>query len=496
MNNISDFIDDFVPKNLPKGRRILLKTEMENHIYEKMDFYKEIGYSDEESQKKAIDDFGTDNEMKNSIFNELEALYAEKSIWGILSFFAILLMNYLCFPLGVWVTSADFNDDPSPLTALISFSMIFAVCGLIILARMKKYRKMLACIGVANLIIGVILFFNFYSQCAVYSIAHNLVYLIDVFTPASIGDYIVYGEYNIVPLGVWESIPFIFAIYCFISAVKIKRGTAKNIINVKKKILTFTAVFSVVTIITCCLLPTGLAYSEDYKVWFDEYYNYISDESRTVFESVSIGDSYYDVSQKLVSQGYTTAKAYEEKLDRIDLKQFRNSYEKFGFADGYEVWFKTENRPSGNGFVGIKNENGVITAKAAGNLEQEMYTSKKYEQPSFGYTEIEFNHDMSAVQEYFGTLEKGDIESEVMSRFGVDLGSVYSKRFSVENGIEKHYYRIYCYGIVYPQKNNWFEKRGERYVELSFEDGKLVSGSLYEKIMGERDYSVYVEHIN
>lgn len=97
MNNISNFIDDFVPKNLSKKRRFLLTTELENHIYEKVNFYKDIGYSDEESLKKAIADFGTEDETKDSIFNEFESLYAEKSIWGIISFFAILLMNYLCF---------------------------------------------------------------------------------------------------------------------------------------------------------------------------------------------------------------------------------------------------------------------------------------------------------------------------------------------------------------------------------------------------------------
>lgn len=238
-------------------------------------------------------------------------------------------------------------------------------------------------------------------------------------------------------------------------------------------------------------MPTGLAYSKDYKVWFDEYYNYISNESEVIFESISIGDSYDDVSKKLILQGYTTAEAYEETLDRIELKQFRNNYEKFIFAVGYEVWFKTENIPRGNGFVGIKQENGIITAKAIGNLEEAMYDKKK----KFGYTEIEFDHDIQLMTDYFRSLKKGDTEAEIMSRFGVDFGSVYSKRFSAENGVEKHYYRIYCYGIDSPEKKNLLENRGKRYIELSFEDGKLKSGGLYEKLSGERDYSISVEYI-
>lgn len=491
MSKISDFIDEFVPKNLSKKRRLLLIRELENHLFEKIDFYKEIGYGDEDSKEKAIADFGTDEDMKKSIFNEFEELYSEKRFLAILSLFGILLMNYLCFPLDIWVTSADFNDDPTPLSSLISFGMILAVCGLITFARVKKYRKMLVSIGVANFVIGGVFLLNFYSQCAVYSIAHNLVYLIDVFTPASIGDYIVYGDYNVVSLVVWEAIPFIFAIYCFIVAVKIKRGSAKNIINPKKKIIIFSVVFSMVAILTSALLPKGLAYNNDYKVWFNEYNNFISDESETMFDNISVGDSYYNVSNMLISQGYTTAKAYEETLDRIELKQFRNSYEKFNFADGYEVWFKIENRPIGNGFVGIKQENGIIIAKGIGNLEETMYDDEN----NFGYSEIEFNHNMHLMTDYFRSLEKGNSEAEIMNRFDVDLGSVYSKRFSIENEVEKHYYRLYCYGIVNPQEKNWYEKRDNRYIELTFENGTLKSAIMYDKIYLDKKSKIIFEAV-
>ena len=70
MNRITDFVDSFIPKNMPKKKALLLKAELTCHIIDKADFYKEIGYDDTESVNKAIEDFGTDETDKKFIFNE------------------------------------------------------------------------------------------------------------------------------------------------------------------------------------------------------------------------------------------------------------------------------------------------------------------------------------------------------------------------------------------------------------------------------------------
>ena len=165
MNKISIFIDEFIPKNISKKRRLLLTNELENHLLDKSNFYKEIGYPEEESIQKAIDDFGSDEKMKKSIFNEFEELYSEKSIFGVVAFFAIQLMNWICYFLGTWVISADFHDDPSIFGTLVSFGMILTICILVIFARIKKYRKMLIAIGLSNILSLAVILFNFYPQC-------------------------------------------------------------------------------------------------------------------------------------------------------------------------------------------------------------------------------------------------------------------------------------------------------------------------------------------
>ncbi len=489
MNKISNFIDEFIPKNISKKRRLLLANELENHLLDKSDFYKEIGYPEEESIKKAIDDFGSDEKMKKIIFNEFEELYSEKSILGVVAFFAIQLINWICYFLGTWVISADFNDDPSIFGTLVSFGMILTICILIIFARIKKYRKMLIAIGLSNILLLAVILFNFYPQCAAYSVTYNLMYLIEFITPISLGFEFFYYDYSFIPVFLMEFIPFVFAVYCLFISVRIKKGSAKTIENSKKKITVFSIIFSLVALTTAFLLPTSLSYKKNYNRWFDEYYNCIIEEVDAVFEIISIGDSYDEISNMLASQGYTTAEAYEETLSRTELKQFKDSYEQFNFADGYEVWFKTEKIPKGNGFIGIKTENGLITAKAVGNLEKDMYTSRTFDGYCFGAEHVGYKYEVVEMNKYFRSLKKGEDEEEILKKISQNIGIIYTKRFSLENGVEKHYYRIVSEGYIDYEAIH----STTLYAELCFENGKLTDGALYEEHFNENKSGVTKE---
>ena len=67
---------------------------------------------------------------------------------------------------------------------------------------------------------------------------------------------------------------------------------------------------------------------------------------------------------------------------------------------------------------------------------------------------------------------------ENFAGFGT-LGEVYSKRFITENGVEKHYYRVYSCGPINPDISTDYYKEVSRYTELYFENGILTEGTLY-----------------
>lgn len=479
MNRVKTFVDSFVPENLPKKKRLELKDELECHILDKADFYKDIGYSLEESIEKAIEDFGTKDEMRTHIYNEFEELYYERSWVGIIAFAIVSLINFLCFPLDLWVISADYNRDPDPISIFISFCMIFLVLIMVAFARIKKFRKTLVSIGMANLLIAASLLFTLYPQMASYGVGTNLIYLIDRFTPISLGDMLTGGTDGILYMAMYYVFLVIPSVYCFVEAFRIKRGESKNITKPWVKTDIFTVIFYAVAIASSLLYPTAEKYIDDYPVWFNEYNSFICEETEDIFEEIKVGNSCEYASEILASRGYVTIDSYEKKLDRLTLKQFRNDIDNLTFADGYEIWFNSNEIPRGNGFVGIMSENEVVTGIAIGNMSVGIYDEKN----GFGMWYSDFLTNITALNEYLETVEEGASEREVMAQFSGlgTLGEVYCKRFTVENGIQKHYYRVYSYGALHPDISTGAEKDISIYTELYFKNGSLTSGKIYWK---------------
>lgn len=83
---IQEFIADYIPKRITKETRYKLQAELENHIYERTDYYTEIGYSEEESLEKALKDFGDDEETKEQIKKEMGEIHKP---FTLADFFAI-----------------------------------------------------------------------------------------------------------------------------------------------------------------------------------------------------------------------------------------------------------------------------------------------------------------------------------------------------------------------------------------------------------------------
>lgn len=82
---ISEFIGDYIPKRITKETRYKLQAELENHIYERIDYYTEVGYSEEESLEKALKDFGEEKEIKEQVKKNLENIHIP---WSLANFFA------------------------------------------------------------------------------------------------------------------------------------------------------------------------------------------------------------------------------------------------------------------------------------------------------------------------------------------------------------------------------------------------------------------------
>ena len=485
MNRINDYVNSLVPSNIPKRKQQNIREELLSHIFDRIDYYKEIGYDTDLAIDKALCDMGEDEETKSCVRNSFEELHFERTWWSFVAGAVILAMNWLCWPLGLWVTSADFNDEPTAFTAFISFVMVFVMLFGIVFARLKKYRKMLVGIGVANVIVAGCFLVCFYPQSAFYVLDLNTICLLDRFTPLYMNDifrYYVGGFFYI------NCIVFLAlcSLYCFTVAVLIKKGKAKTVNNAKAKIISFVAVYFAVAVFSCGIYPWSVAYERDYPMWFSEYSSCISEETGTLYDNIELLDDYRKAADYLKENGWMTLEAYEKTLDKVTAKQFRGEIRRFSFEEGYEVWFSPTKLKNinGNGFIAVrKNENNKISGKSVGNINSEMYNSKL----GFGYSRQSDarRDDMKELIAAFDKLKKGDREEDVLAVFGSDngvvfqYGEIYTKSASLENGMLKTYYRVYSFGTVYPNEKSWYDRVQDRHFEFTFENGLLTQGKMH-----------------
>lgn len=498
MNKITEFVDNFIPKNLSKKQKAKLKDELICHILDKKDYYEEIGYSESESLEKAIEDFGTDEKDIKYINQEFENLYSERNWFGVVAFFAVCLINLLCFPLDLWVMTADLNRYPEPLTVFGGFCIIFLILFIIAVLRIKMYRKSLIAVGVANILITASLLLCVYPQDVSYAIVYNLIYLLDVLTPISMTDIILNYAYLTLSQMLFWIIPIIIALYCFITAIRIKKGWAKTVKKPVIKAAVFAGVFFVIAVISSILYIPSEKHIDDYPKWFYRQSNYITETSENCFTEISIGDSYDEACDILHAKGYVSIEEYKQTLDRITLKQFNGELEAYAFYDEFEIWFMPDNTDYCNNFIGIKSNDGKITGIAIGDICKSVYVKKDTlidKGLYFGYRKGGYGHNTPEAIRRFGLLKKGDSEKYALSQLNEDNGVIYGKIFYTENGKEKHIYRIYSYNTEFEDNYYIWGEVDVRYFELIFENEKLIAGTMYDEVNLEEGTSVATQSI-
>ena len=486
MNKITEFVEDFIPKNLSKKQKEKLKEELTCHILDKKDYYVDLGYGEEESIEKAIEDFCTDENDKAYINSEFENLYSERTWFAVFSAIAVAAINMVCLFSGLWVQTADVKGDPEPVTVMIGFGFIFLVLLIVAVARIKMYRKSLVAAGIINILIPASMILCVYPQNAAFAIAYNSTYLTDILTPIYITDIMSSYAHDIFAYFLYWTIPVAIALYCFISAIRIKKGKAKRIKKPKVKIAIFSCVFLIFAVTSSLIYIPAKKHIDNYPKWFGVSYNRITESPESCFNEISIGDSYSDAVTILHSKGYVSVDEYKKSLDKITLKQFNGELRTYDFYDELEIWFIPDNAEYGNGFVGVKSIDGKITGIAIGDICKNVYVEKDSlfdKSVYFGYNgaNSERHYDVEAAIKHFGLLKKGDSEEIVLSQFIEKYGDVYGKYFSSENGNEKHIYRIYSENSAFEEVVWLVQLPDVRYFEFVFENGKLTNGAMYDR---------------
>lgn len=130
---IEEFIKEYLPKNITKEKRYELRKELESHIYDRIDYYAEIGFSEEESLEKAIDDFGKEENIKNQIKNDLGNIHVP---WSLARFFSksIPITVAVIFLGGIALSFLFRVND-------IKYLVVIPLCIWIVIIALDKFKK-------------------------------------------------------------------------------------------------------------------------------------------------------------------------------------------------------------------------------------------------------------------------------------------------------------------------------------------------------------------
>ncbi len=484
MNKIESYVDSVIPKNIPKSKQQKLRSEIEAHIFDRIDFYTEIGYDTGASIDKAIADMGEDEEVKSSIRNDFEELHFERTWWAVAVGILFLLANswYESFcNLSVYDLVYDYalNIDPEFLMSAVGHFLLLAMFVFTLILYRKGLAKCLLGLTVANVINFVLsitsnMFVSSFTTDCSFNFEQVLSFVLDKYT-----SYIdIYVPYKTIDF-ILSLLPLIFFI-----VLKVKGNPKKNHpVLVSALCVIYVALATVITV----NVPVSQAYFDDYYNWFTSGYDLITGTADELYSSVNKDtpyDEFYDI---LREKEYITVAEFEQTLSNHSKKQFRFGLElaELMLDDSYEIWicpgeYDPDKPYTGTyGFVYLsKGESGNIRSVGVGNMLKDVNSFGRYY----------WSENRANARDYFNSLVGGESETDIMSYYGKENGEIYGKLKTFDNGIEKTYYRVHL------EEFGEISGKNDINIELWFESGVLKEGKLHYgyKIPEEGFYWDYI----
>ncbi len=382
---IESYLDSVIPEKLSKRRQKLIREELRDHISDHIDFYTEIGYSEDESIQKALADMGDDGGVTEMIKKDFEKVYGEKIWMPILAFVLTTLVIMSAMFGGVWIVSGDSKGSPETAEIFASFAIILAFSFALAVAYRKGFKKTLLAIGIPNLLFGATLISSGYTQPAIYALICDICFMLEKLTPlitykfASeqelVGEYIAYAAGVAADIG--------FALAALILFIKLrKKGTPEK--KSKKGII--------ITASVLCAAAIGLTFMYTGTEKFYRSYKYVMNgkkfetsdgickQSEAAFESIDLGMDYNEAVRRLRVQGYMPFDEYRKTQSWGMRKRLKYSLNELDLAvtdEGYTVFinpniFYDDNdiygRNGSNGFVYLRaDSDGCIESKGVGS---------------------------------------------------------------------------------------------------------------------------------
>lgn len=147
-NIAAEFIKSLIPDNISHGIADDIEDEIESHIEDKIDYYKELGYDEEEAEKKAVEDMGDSVAIKANF----SRLYHTNIVPATIFPFAYAALVWFTAAFGFIYATIDSGEDPSVITVFISSLITLSIPLLMFKAYKKQNISFLVSVGITCII--------------------------------------------------------------------------------------------------------------------------------------------------------------------------------------------------------------------------------------------------------------------------------------------------------------------------------------------------------
>ncbi len=476
------FLDTVIPTDIPKKKRQSLFDEMSCHLEEKAEHFKSIGFSDEESTKKACDAFAQTQDAKQNISNNFDEMYHERTWWAFAAAVGVVVLEILCFLTGSWIYSVDKKADPDIPEAAISFGLVFVFLAFIAFARIKNLRKTL--LGVAaGTVFCLVPLWNVFAQSAIFTVIHGLVYFTNNYTgiyienPSGVAEVLEWAASSAV-------LPLAAIAYCISASLRIKHGTAKKLFGRKVTVgcTALAALYVCSAVLFSAALPTVKAYMNEPAPLKNEMF--MTMWTDRIYSDLESCETLEECDAVLREHKMKTLDEYRESLSRAKQKEFDRQIKEMKIPSDlitYTLNGYASGPVMGNGFIFLKTDNGRITLKGVGST----YVPEEGE-AIIARTDPE--HDDTALDEaikLFTSLKKGMPEKETSVNFGFQYGTKFAK-FRYGKDMNTSAYRIFFRNRL-AHGDEIHENYYACIMNLIFTDGELTDADMRCDIYTEED---------
>ncbi len=471
---VEDYLDSVIPKKISPKTQGELREELESHIYDRADFYMEIGYDEETALKKSVEQMGETESVKRN-FN---ALYYDSTPKAIFLFSGICIWNLLAI-IAAWGYMNFVDPIMYSLPSIALLTVFLAVFVFLVVYTIKckrqNLRKQHIGIVAAFVLISLGSFITSGIFFPIINAGKLIVRYLTTF-PGEGSDLDIYFA-NIIAV-------ILFTVLSFIAYDK---GSAFRKKPYRLSLKQITAILSVCCV--CFLVLYGFAFAK-YEWWYnqeeitetseEEYFSFISAEQRALYNGIEEGNDISKTEKKLTEKGFVKQKSYEAFIKRYIFPYTTEKLleERIASSDGsgYSILSYTHAMNDEDEYDDI-----ISCVLLAYNENGEIFYKLFIPDMDNDYSGCYLNYnDGQEAKEWYDNLRKGEsCEDALIFIRGTGAVIIEDKSFKGENFDSKYNIYLECY---YPLKPdfidflfNWREEASYCYrIEIISENGIIT----------------------